>query len=469
MPSTLADWLSHLESLHLKSIALGLERVERVKQRLNHQADVPEAEVEFSDVNVALNYLFSSFESRHRFHTGKLDREYRRPDVLVELIGKLNVLPCPSRTCLVSGSKGKGTVSRMIAWNLSLTGLRVGLVLTPEEVSHLDRIRIGNECIPESDFCKILGAMRPLLDNVLDEQPEDYYFAPTAIFLLVALVWFQEQGVDAWVIEGGRGVKFDEIGQIDAEVGIVTNVLPEHMGRLGASIEDIAEDKLSLANRCRSLVAGASVLRWKHVAPNQFSQLQSVALSDNELDTTLRPRWHDELDAIARAASEHIFPGLLWHHFDTPAFFFAHGGISEGKVTRGTVCCDAAIHPDCLDTEFLKNAGLTQGAALIGLSSDKDGEGIASKLAASGFQHIYTVSLTSRVGHIHAWKPTSSAIKQVAEMDVSANVGDNVRDMAIKLAHQHGSLYVVGIQMFIRSMRQALSVGRLEPEGQWRF
>ena len=41
MPNTLADWLSYLESLHPKTIALGLERVAQVKQRLNLQPDFP--------------------------------------------------------------------------------------------------------------------------------------------------------------------------------------------------------------------------------------------------------------------------------------------------------------------------------------------------------------------------------------------------------------------------------------------
>ena len=41
MPSALADWLTHLESLHPKTIALGLERVAQVKQRLNLNPDFP--------------------------------------------------------------------------------------------------------------------------------------------------------------------------------------------------------------------------------------------------------------------------------------------------------------------------------------------------------------------------------------------------------------------------------------------
>ena len=41
MPTTLSDWLAYLESLNPKTIALGLERVAQVKQRLNLHPDFP--------------------------------------------------------------------------------------------------------------------------------------------------------------------------------------------------------------------------------------------------------------------------------------------------------------------------------------------------------------------------------------------------------------------------------------------
>ncbi len=41
MPNTLAGWLTYLESLHPKTIALGLERVAQVRQRLGLQPGFP--------------------------------------------------------------------------------------------------------------------------------------------------------------------------------------------------------------------------------------------------------------------------------------------------------------------------------------------------------------------------------------------------------------------------------------------
>lgn len=414
----------------------------------------------FPNLGLALDYLFSSFVSRHAIHRGRRDSEFRRPEVLMGLARKLGVLPSPSRTCIVTGSKGKGTVSRMLAWNLPAAGARVGLVLTPEEIGHLDRIRVGGEPIPEQDFCRILAALRPLLDAALDNQPEDFYFAPTGLFLLVALVWFQEQGVDTWVIEGGRGARFDEIGQLDAELGVITNVLAEHVGRLGPTVEDIAADKLSLAGRCRSLVLGGSAQAWRHLLPEAYRNVHLAAVGHGPSD---RPQWLGELDGIARLAAQHFHPGLPWRPFDTPAFFFARGGLDGGTAKPGTVCCDAAIHPDCLDSGFLRRTGLARGAAVIGLSDDKDGAGLAARLAEAGFGHFYTIGLSSRVGHIRAWDAGGATIKQIAVLEVTGHAQAGLPELLEGLANRHGSLYVVGVQMFIRSLRHALNVGLSYP------
>lgn len=417
----------------------------------------------FANAALALDYLFSSFGNRHQFHAGRLDRDFRRPEVLPDLARRLGVLPTPLRTCLVTGSKGKGTVSRQIAWNLAAAGRKVGLVLSPEELDHLDRIRIGNRTIPETDFCRLLSGVRGLLDKVLAEQPADYYFPPSGLFLLIAWIWFREQGVDTWVLEGGRGVRFDEIGQIEAGVGVVTNVLGEHLARLGPRLEDIAADKLSLGKRCQTLVIGESVGRWRHLTPPGCSEVIAAGSSGGEPGTPQRPAWFDELGLIARAAAHRLCPDLPWRTFDSPAFFFARGGLREGRIAKGTVCCDAAIHRDCLDSEFLRRTGLYTGAALIGLTDDKDGDGIVRKLTAAGFRHIYTVTLSSRVGHIRPWIAAEGRAEQVADMDVIGNAGSGFRDTISALAERHGCLYIVGVQVFIRSLRQALKIGLIHP------
>ena len=73
MPASLADWLTHLESLHPKTIALGLERVAQVKQRLDLQPDFP----------VIIDHQNVSLPDRHvSFLSGTTGRKI------------VNVVPC---------------------------------------------------------------------------------------------------------------------------------------------------------------------------------------------------------------------------------------------------------------------------------------------------------------------------------------------------------------------------------------
>ena len=89
MPITLADWLAYLESLHPKTIALGLERVEQVWQRLELQPGFP--------------------------------------------------------IITVGGTNGKGSVCAMLESILNAAGYRVGCYTSPHLLNYNERVRIVRE------------------------------------------------------------------------------------------------------------------------------------------------------------------------------------------------------------------------------------------------------------------------------------------------------------------------------------
>ena len=188
----------------------------------------------------ALDFVFSFYERHRHRQQGRYDREVRRPDLIVDWARSRGLLPPRETTVLVTGSKGKGSASRLIAWGLaSQGGPAVGLLLTPEERSHLDRIRIGNEPIPAGEFVAIVDRLRPDLETLQAGAPDTYYVPPTAIFLLVALHWWRQRGVETCVVEGGRGVAGDELGCLSARLGVVTAILPEHLDKLGPTLPDV--------------------------------------------------------------------------------------------------------------------------------------------------------------------------------------------------------------------------------------
>src|SRR3989339_491607 len=97
MPNTLAGWLTYLESLHPKTIALGLERVAQVKQRLNLDPDFP--------------------------------------------------------VITVGGTNGKGSVCAMLEAILHAAGYKVGCYTSPHLLRYNERVRIAKQQASDAELC----------------------------------------------------------------------------------------------------------------------------------------------------------------------------------------------------------------------------------------------------------------------------------------------------------------------------
>ena len=91
-PTTLAGWLAYLETLHPKSIALGLERVREVAHRLP--------------------------------------------------------LAFAGPMVTVTGTNGKGSTCAMLEAILSAAGYRVGLYMSPHLRRYNERVRIARSLVP---------------------------------------------------------------------------------------------------------------------------------------------------------------------------------------------------------------------------------------------------------------------------------------------------------------------------------
>ena len=210
-----------------------------------------------------VDFAFSFYERLRHRQVGRRDRDVRRPDLWRIWAASAGVMPSPSATVLITGSKGKGSTARLTAWGLTLHGAGpVGLLVSPEECSHLDRIRIDNQPIGEGEFDSIVESIRSDLDALQMAAPDNFYLPPTAVFLAVALCWWRANGVRTCVVEGGRGARWDEIGVIPARLGVVTSILPEHLGKLGPTMTDVAADKLSLAATVDQLLCPAELQVW---------------------------------------------------------------------------------------------------------------------------------------------------------------------------------------------------------------
>lgn len=396
--------------------------------------------------------VFASYVEALDRSRGRPDSQTRAPHVFAAVWRELGCLPPPGRTVLVTGSKGKGTTARLVAGNLERAGRRVGLVVTPEEVQHTDRIRLDGAAIPRADFFRLLSRCMPPLRRELARAAAGRYLSPTGIFLTVGLLWFAESGVDWWVIEGGRGVQWDEIGQLRARVAAITSILPEHVAALGGSAEAVRDDKLSIARLADVTVLGAQAAAVP--GPRPPASLV-VAAGAPHAAFARHPPWYAQLCAIADEVLRRIGHDAPFAPLPTPSFCWY-------ELAGTPLLCEPIVNGASIDPDFVRTRLPAGTQVVLGLSDDKDIGGILDRLAAGGLRRFGGIGLRSAAGHVSSRWLAARDVEALGEVDVVDPDLAWLGEVLEALARRAPAVYVAGVQVFVRCVRQALHARQQE-------
>ena len=189
----LSDWLARLETLSAKEIDLGLERVERVLNRL--------------------------------------------------------ALPPPQRVFHVAGTNGKGSSVAMLESLLQNTDIRIGCYTSPHIIRYNERIRVDGE---EAGDEQIIAAFERI-EAVRDGESLTYFEFGT----LTALVVFADADVDLAILEIGLGGRLDAVNAIEPDACLIMNIALDHCNWLGDDIETIAFEKAGIMREKKPIVFGS--------------------------------------------------------------------------------------------------------------------------------------------------------------------------------------------------------------------
>lgn len=196
----------------------------------------------FENEGDAITYIFRSLRKLRGIDRG-LDEHSRDVSHTTRLLAAVGLPAGKREYAVVTGSKGKGSTTVITAKLLQHLGHRVGLMTSPHLVTFRERIRVNGQVIPEADFVRILSDLAPAIDSIEDTLTDAHYFSPQGIFLAIALQWFDEQDVNAAVLEVGRGGRFDDIAVVPNKLSLFTPIMLEHTQYLGDSVERIAWHK----------------------------------------------------------------------------------------------------------------------------------------------------------------------------------------------------------------------------------
>jgi dihydrofolate synthase/folylpolyglutamate synthase len=188
----LAAGLSYLERIHPRTIDLGLERVARVRDRL-------------------------------------------------EL-----ALSCPVVT--VGGTNGKGSICAFLEAILRASAYRVGLYTSPHLLRYNERVRIDGQ---EATDAQLVAAFARVEAARAGTSLTYFEFGTLAAALL-----FQEAALDVAVLEVGLGGRLDAVNLFDPDCAVVASIGMDHMDYLGPTRESIGLEKAGIFRGGRPAVVG---------------------------------------------------------------------------------------------------------------------------------------------------------------------------------------------------------------------
>lgn len=150
----------------------------------------------------------------------------------------------------ITGTKGKTTTTYMIKSILENAGHKVGLMGTIE-------VLIGSQSIPAGNTTPESMMIQHYLRRMLDE------------------------GCDCAVMEvSSQGLMLHRTAGIPFEIGIFTNIEPDHIGpNEHASFEDYMACKSLLFRQCKLGIVNADDARWKSVLDGHTCRLETFGFS----------------------------------------------------------------------------------------------------------------------------------------------------------------------------------------------
>jgi len=186
----------------------------------------------------------------------------------------------------IAGSKGKGSVTGMIASILEADGRRAARYMSPHIADIRERISVGNSFFDEAVYCTAGDELRDVAENKVPMAHNSLFDPDTeegealTFFELLTLYFFlcaRTSGCDVMVVETGMGGRLDCTNIIDPLVAVITLIELEHTAILGPTIAAVAGEKAGIIKPGKPLVLarqnGEALDVFKKQAVEKNSQL----------------------------------------------------------------------------------------------------------------------------------------------------------------------------------------------------
>jgi dihydrofolate synthase/folylpolyglutamate synthase len=225
----------------------------------------------FSNASEAWEFLAGAtdYEKMSRFGKGRADWDLTSIRRLLDSLGR------PDRglpVVQIGGSKGKGSVARLVDAALREAGAVTGLYTSPHVDHPLERIQVAGSSISEATFARWMNAVHPALApggaGSIDRTGPTFF----EIFTALAIAIFAEAQTEIAILEVGLGGPLDATSAVDAtRLSVITSISRDHTHLLGETTRAIAADKAGIFR------AGVTAVVGTRPGEAAFSPLREAA------------------------------------------------------------------------------------------------------------------------------------------------------------------------------------------------
>lgn len=187
----------------------------------------------------AENYVYASYINAEKYWKYEdPDRLKRNPIFTKKILERGSGTP----TVIITGSKGKGSVSAMLSTIVG-SSVKVGMLTSPHIEKFNERITICNEPISDESLCEYIQKSKNELAPIEKNLEKGEYISPIGIQAITAQSYFNDNHTQFNIFECGKGAQYDDVTNIIHDYSIINSIFLEHTRELGPRIEDIANDK----------------------------------------------------------------------------------------------------------------------------------------------------------------------------------------------------------------------------------
>ena len=193
-------------------------------------------------INEAIDYVYASYMKAEPYlKYEENDAKKRNPELTKSLLQAGNKVP----TVLVTGSKGKGSVSKMLA-EIMGTKRKVGMMTSPHITLFNERFQVDGKMVSDAELAESVSRLKPAFDEIESTLSKEQYISPMGIQAAVALDIFANNQVEFQVLECGKGVAYDDVGNVPHTYSVINHIFLEHTRELGKTLEEIAKNKSAI-------------------------------------------------------------------------------------------------------------------------------------------------------------------------------------------------------------------------------